>query len=697
MSSAKNWPVSIALTFFFFLSAPAQATQSCHNLINSKQKVDDSTPAGILMHGEHWVDLILAQGSTKDRRHLKAFREITETLITAARSGGFHQVNEKIDGSPSIVVGFTAKEQPFVAYKGHFSKKTGQSLVTAETDLEIAFKRSEGLKQIFSVLRDELNAAMGAKMTSFHDFIFQGDLLFIEGDDRRIIENDKVVIQANAIPYEIGADHPYFNDLRMAKVGIVFHSIGRRVLQNDGTLQTEAVDNDPVLRNFVSRLREKNIFVIDPFKDQVKIAQEKEFTAQGEASVRKLLIDIEQRIDSLNPEFIKLWNTKFEAKWRIFFNSGLHHPNTGGVYREIAEGRDVDLNVVFSEFTNWIIQREEAGKEKSLTEAFKALVSQHEASLKSILQAYFNAIRVQYLLQPSLNEAFASKLGGGPSEGLMLKTTDTIVKLVDRLDFTLLNNQRWNRGGGRARPLKELRAPFNIWNPDAVYTILKGQPVHGGHIEMIKQAVRQNPGKRIKIILSDKSPNLEATTREAFGVSGTKKELIAKEYTYIFSAEFRRSILELGLKKLPVDILIEDPYYFWIHLRSAKAAGHLGKVQLIVGEKELREGRYNSQVQELGEVFQLQSIDMQLDEVSGTAVRGLLHRAALGTADERAQAMASLDQVYRFIPAKTTRHRMIQQMILEWKKVDAVAVKITTPAPRAAKPAKKRAAKKTAA
>lgn len=643
------------------------------------------------MHGEHWVDLILAQGSSQEGRHLKAFSELAESLLISARAGRMTQVNEKVDGSPSIVVGFTSKNEPFVAYKGHFSKKTGQSLVTKDTNTDEVFKRSEGLKRIFSVLRDELGPALAEQLEIFRNSIFQGDLLFVEGDNRRIVEDDKVIIQANSITYEVPSSHPYFNDLQQARVGIVFHTVGERRINQDGTLSAETSAAENQLREFVLKLRRQNIFVIDPFKDSITIARSHPLTNNTESTVRLMLHDMKKRMQTLTPSFTQAWNSKYESLFRVFFNSGLRPPNTGGIYREVAEGKDIDIDKVILGFRIWTLSREDAG----LQADFTTFAEKENTSLRALLQSYIDAIRIQSLLLPSLKEAFASKLGGGDSEGLMLKTSDTVVKLVDRLAFTLLNNQRWNRGGD-IKPLENFPVPFNVWNPQAVYVVLKGQPVHGGHIEMIKTAVRNNPGKKVYVLLSNKEPNLEATEWRGLGISDTKKKLQEKEYTYIFSTEFRRKILEQGLKKLPVEILVQEPFTFWSHLRSAKAAGLEGQVQLIVGDKEIQEQRYALQQQELSTVFQLQSVDLQLNGISATRVRESLRKAVLGSEAEKSESFAMLSEVYGFIGNQVTRRRLINQMMKEWKMVDELATKLTTPPPKIKKPRVPRK-KKTAA
>lgn len=683
MNFSNKWLLSIALTCTALcdFSAQAAASQFCKKLFSAMQKIDDSRPSGVLMHGEHWVDLILAQGSSREMRHLNAFSKMTENLLSAADIGKLDQVNEKIDGSPSIVVGFSATNEPFVAYKGHFNKKVGQSLVTRDSKVEEIFKRSEGLKNTFAVLLKELIPALTNQSKQFKDFVFQGDLLFTEGDNRRSIEKDKIVIQANSITYEIDSTHPYFQPLREARVGVVFHTVGNRRINEDGTVLAESSSSERELRDFVSKLRNQNVFVIDPFKDQISIAQSHPLSSQTKEMVQKLLFELRSRMRTLSPSFTSTWGSKYEALFRIFFNSGLRPPNNGGIYREIAEGRDISIDQVILNFRAWTLSREE----QNLQADFTAFAKNEHDSLHALLQSYVDAIRIQTLILPSLKEAFSSKLGGGDSEGLMLKTSDSVVKLVDRLDFTMLNNQRWNRRTD-IKPLDQFSTPFNNWNPQAVYIVLKGQPVHGGHIAMIQAAVHNNPGKKIFILLSSKEPNLDATDWRSLGATDTKKKLLEKEYTHVFSVELRRTLLEQGLKNLPIEILIEEPFNFWNYLRSAKAAGLEGQVQLIVGEKEVQEQRYAIQQQELSSVFQLQPIELKLDGISGTQVRESLRKLALGNESEKLQSLAFLDGVYGYIKNKTFRRGMIQKMASEWKTLDDIAVRLTTPKPKTKKP-----------
>ncbi len=101
----------------------------------ARTPTDSSKPAGIIRHGEHWADLILSQGGSSDPRYLRAFDESARSLLEQARAGSFARVNEKIDGSPSIVLGFTADNRPFVTYKGDIGMIKGEPrLVTSEQE-----------------------------------------------------------------------------------------------------------------------------------------------------------------------------------------------------------------------------------------------------------------------------------------------------------------------------------------------------------------------------------------------------------------------------------------------------------------------------------------------------------------------------------------------------------------------------------
>ncbi len=646
---------------------------------------DDSLKSGILMHGEHWVDLILRQAGTDDPRPLKVFTETLQQLMEGVRSGHLGRINEKVDGSPSVVFGFTAKGKPFVAYKGHFTKKE-QTLVTTKEEAENHFKRSPALKAIFSTLFAAAEGPLKKTKAKLKKYIFQGDLLFVKGDDdRRKVSDQEVRIEANSLAYVIHKDHPFYEALKNADAAVVFHTVGERVVEGDGRLNvkamTETSKEEALVHEFAQGVNSQTLFAMDPWRDNVEVkADAKVSASQVSKEVEVKLALIQKNLANLSSEFRDSWRKDFEPKWRTFFNSGLRPPFDGGFYKEASSGEPVNVEHWIEQFGHWLKSR----SEDALAEKYDAFVSDHKKELAGLIEAYAASVAIQYKIQPFLKQASTSKLGGGEVEGLILKTEDSIVKWVDRLDFTLRNNARWNRGGQQApvQSLETLPQPLNEWHPDASFVVMKGQPIHAGHIEMIRKAVALNPGKKIYIIASDKAPNLEATEWKKLKATDTKKDLQEQKYTYIFNNEFREQLLRAGLKDVDAEIAIVNPGFFWSYVRTAKAQSFPGKIKLVVGEKEVTEGRYTLQLQELGEQFELLSIPLTQNGLSATQVRNALKTAVLGNRTEQLQAMATLDQAFGYLSNDIERRQAIQEALSQWKKLDEVAQSLISSKPK---------------
>jgi len=101
------------------------------------------------------------------------------------------------------------------------------------------------------------------------------------------------------------------------------------------------------------------------------------------------------------------------------------------------------------------------------------------------------------------------------------------VKFVDRLDFTLQNNQK--RGPSvnlpleGSNPFSRFSPPLNRWAPGTAFVVMKGQPVHSGHIKMIKLAEKALGA--VTVLASNKAPNFEVENWKEIGSAPTLKKI----------------------------------------------------------------------------------------------------------------------------------------------------------------------------
>lgn len=683
----KAWLVFHLMTVALSLAPKfAAAAPTCENLFRPMVAVpEDSARAGILMHGEHWVDLILVQAGTTDPRPLRAFDETLNQLVRGIEQGRLSNTNEKIDGSPSVVFGFTPEGKPFVAYKGHLTKKE-QAFVTTASEAAVQFANNLELQALFAKLIAVAKDPLFQHRRQFQNLIFQGDVLF----SRTEISDSQVRIQANSVEYTIPRDHDLYAPVKTAQVGIVFHSVGQRTIDGDGRIGVKplATDREEVtVKAFADAMTTPAFLALHPWRDNVRTL------ALTDAKKQKLFRYIETRssfireaLAKLSPDFRDEWKSRFEASFRTFLNAGLRPPHDGGFYREAASGgwlESGEIQAWGKQFEIWLrVRGEDADADN-----YAKFRLRHASELSGFIQAYAAGVALQYQLQHALAPVMVSKLGGGEIEGLMLKTEDSVVKWVDRLGFTLKNNIRWSRASRSDRyavpaPLAnrfDLPFPYETWHPGASFVLMKGQPIHTGHIQMIREAA--SPGKDTFVVASEKEPNLTALNWKDLGVSATKKELTARDYTYIFDQDFRRKLLREGL---PEEIIVTmvSTRHFRNYLHAAKTAGLPGKIKLVVGEKEVAEGRYDDLLKEFGGQFELQPVALKEDGLSATQVRDALKIAATGKKAEREGAIAKLNQAFSYIESDTARKRAINKAIRRWQEVDEAVQPLVVATPR---------------
>lgn len=675
---------------------PAKA--ECAEVLTSEK--DSSVPQGILKHGEHWIDLILAQAGQLDPRAGRAFVELGQRLLKEIAAGELPVVNEKIDGSPSVVIGFTSAGTPFITYKNDLTAKR-QRLVQSADD---ARGFGPKLQPMYAQAIGEIGPALknwaqnvGKQIANvsgvdLHELVFQGDLLFADAatDEARLVRDaQEVKIQANSLAYRISASHPLFAQLGAAHVGLAFHTVGKRVIQEGGRIGVEvwnvpALLKRQVVENLVAALNTPSLFVVGPWRHHVRLSRGLDQNAV--ALARALLGEIETRLAQLTSEFKKAWASQHESRFRIFFNSYLKPPSTGGFFRDAKEGKPLDIDRVLRRFNGWLAERIKREVEPmSYENAYRALVSgPHAPELRAVIAAYYAAAMLQYVLQPALGEMFVSQLGGGEVEGVMLESSDTIVKFVDRLGFTLKNNQHWNRGAiyepdafgsDEVRGDTPLPAPFFGLQGGEAFLLMKGQPVHSGHIEMIRQAAQLNGQGVVHVILSSKEPRLDAEHWRELKVADTRKELERGAYMYVFDTELKRALLEAGLKKEiragHVQIHTLNPGLLWIAtgrlLRDRELGVGLARtIRLVMGEKEMEQARYDDQLELYNGVLEPLVVPMQSGGVSATLVRRALRDTLSDQPRVREAAIAVILDALKSIPNSRTRGQMMRKIVARY-------------------------------
>jgi hypothetical protein len=655
-----------------------------------------SARTGILKHGEHLVDLVLDIVPGTRSRQLPGFTQFTtyiDTFVNQIETQEIAVLNEKFDGSPALLLGYDGSDRPYVAYKHGIGSARGPRIVRNVKEARQIFSGS-AMREIF----EDCIRYLRPRLLKFKnkDLAFQADLLFTPNNGAIEVSDKEVIIRANpfGIEYHLPTGSKFYEFAKRAKVGLVVHTVGRRVIDEDTKeiVGVSPLEDADLVEEFVKALRSEDVFVIDPWSRRVRIDRgENSLSEEKEKEIYDLLRSMRAGLEMLTTDFRTIWKT-FLPHFKVFLNSSLKEGKSGGIYRAAADDANFDFKRIVSAFSVWITERSQTvrispkGVKRKMAPAelpinFELLqLGWHRIELCRYLKAYFDAVRIQYLLKPHMREVYSSKLGGGQIEGIMITDDETQikVKLVDRLEFTMQNfsgekkrkigTGKPKKGRGRVSSKREIRMPqlYRKWRAGAAFFIGKMQPPHAGHIAMLGAAIAEFGVENVFIMPSDKAPDLTADNWKDLGVAERKRDLAEGNFTHVFSPELREKILRHGLPD-EANIHFANTSTFWRYLARATRRNSRGEVALIMGQKEIEEGRYRKQLERFRGYVRPHAIDMQRDGLSATDVRQAIKMVHNGMGN--LEAYLFLQQALEFIPPKE-RDRIIGQLIKEWSAVE---------------------------
>ena len=165
------------------------------------------------LHMEHIEDQILDYGSEGGRASINFLRSLRDMLAGSARSSV--NMTVKWDGAPAIFAGIDpADGKFFVAKKSVFNK----SPKLYKTEKEINDDLSGQLNSKFKIALKEFSK-LGIKG------VLQGDLMFTDDLGTGKIDGENYyTFQPNTIVYAVAVDSDIGQQIKKAKVGVVWHT-----------------------------------------------------------------------------------------------------------------------------------------------------------------------------------------------------------------------------------------------------------------------------------------------------------------------------------------------------------------------------------------------------------------------------------------------------------------------------------------
>ena len=181
-------------------------------MINFKQLDEDK--GGKNLHLEHLEDEILNYGVDGGRAAINFLRSLRDMLAGNARSS--INMTVKWDGAPAIFAGIDPSD--------------GKFFVAKKSVFNVNPKLYKSVKEIDDDLSGTLNSKFKVALSEFSKLgikgVLQGDLMFTDDD----VETTKIdgvsyyTFQPNTIVYAVPVDSDMGNQIKRAKIGIVWHT-----------------------------------------------------------------------------------------------------------------------------------------------------------------------------------------------------------------------------------------------------------------------------------------------------------------------------------------------------------------------------------------------------------------------------------------------------------------------------------------
>lgn len=389
------------------------------------------------VHLEHIEDEIFNNGIEGGRASINFIRSLRDMLVSGSKRSV--NVTVKWDGAPAIFCGNDPETGKFfVAKKSLFNKTPKFYTSIAEIDADLDGQLADKFKACYNNLKN-----IGIKD------ILQGDLMFTKGDlvKQDINGESYETFQPNTIMYAVPSTSKLASTMRVADVGIVFHT----TYTGDSLMNLKATFG----ANIKGLKKTSKVWMDDAEYNDVSGTAT--FTQRDSAEITRLMSrtgKVFQKIKAPQlKKFLDMQN-KIDAglTYKTYHNSKvregsdflrLNYKNHADGYLKFIEDK---VNVQIGKLKNPnAIKTKEKNKNILLTEVRKNLLL-----LKTLVefQALINYAKIKILTKvnkATQMTAMFVKKGNGfdvvAPEGFVAIDNDLggAVKLVDRMEFSLNN------------------------------------------------------------------------------------------------------------------------------------------------------------------------------------------------------------------------------------------------------------------
>ena len=389
------------------------------------------------LHMEHIEDQILDYGSEGGRASINFLRSLRDMLAGSARSSV--NMTVKWDGAPAIFAGIDPEDGKFfVAKKSVFNK----SPKLYKTEKEIDDDLSGQLNSKFKIALKEFSK-LGIKG------VLQGDLMFTDDLGTGKIDGENYyTFQPNTIVYAVAVDSDIGQQIKKAKVGVVWHTTytGSKLEDMKASFGAD-----------VKSLTKSNSVWMDDatYKD---VSGKSTFTQKETDAITKILSDAGKTFKSINGpmlrKFMKLQESMtgamVGASYKTYNNSKVRQGQKITNPKQHANG-----------YLKWVednIQKQiDKVKTPNAKQKYKTIQKQYNIELRKHTNNLTNVAKFQNLIIDAkmqivrklnsvkqLTDTFIKTSNGFKvtnPEGYVAidRVSGNAVKLVDRMEFSFNN------------------------------------------------------------------------------------------------------------------------------------------------------------------------------------------------------------------------------------------------------------------
>jgi hypothetical protein len=384
--------------------------------------------AGKNLHLEHLEDEILNFGIAGGRSSIN-FLQALRDMFSSSNKRGLN-VTVKWDGAPAVFAGpHPETGKFFVATKSLFRKRNAEG-AAYYTDADIDADKGGELAAKLKVSLAEFSK-LGMKE------ILQGDLMFTDDVDTTDIDGEShYTFQPNTILYAVPVDSKIGQQIKQAKIGIVWHT----------TYKGSTIED--LKASFGARIPSKSSKVWQDDATYKDVSGKANFTAKETVDVTKLLSQAGKQFQKINsPSFNKFLKWQDDLPPGVGFKTYLNTYTRAG--KKLPDsGKAVQM--YFKHFNDWWIKNKgDSDVQKKNLRSHLAVIRSSTSALKNVIDFMKYLIEAKLMIVKKIDTAtglaktFVKTPTGlkvvAPEGYVAIDKTGGAVKIVDKLEFSFNN------------------------------------------------------------------------------------------------------------------------------------------------------------------------------------------------------------------------------------------------------------------